>query len=186
MRRTRRAFGRSFAEINPVYARILGQPRVGGWSALGLVGSGLSFVSRGAWRQENEGRGEGQGRKGMVGVLRRGGRRSRSRGSRLAQSQWPTTVCVAGSEGGGEEQGKQSTGKKKKRKKESLGGCSRVPRLPFCPRFLFFWIQFYHKTSTYCINNRTPEPLIINRIPKYNRWSAHWRFYYIKDRFSKL
>ena len=84
--RIRRVFGWFIAKINPACARILGQPRVGGWSALGLVGYGLGFAGRGAWRQENEGRGEGQGRKGAVGVLRREERRSRSRGSRLAQS----------------------------------------------------------------------------------------------------
>jgi len=44
----------------------------------------------------------------------------------------------------------------------------------FCPPFpSLFLIQFYHKTSTYCINNRIPKPLIINRISKYNRWSAY-------------
>jgi len=38
------------------------------------------------------------------------------------------------------------------------------------PSSLFFCLtQFYHKTSTYCINNRIPGPLILNRIPKYNR-----------------
>ena len=128
--RIRRVFGRSFAKIDPDCARILGQPCVGGWSALGLVGSGLGFAGHGAWRQENEGGGEGQGRKGTVEVHRAS-----------------ATIC---------------------------------------PLFLFFWIQFYHKTSTYCINNRIPELLIINRIYKYNRWSAYWRFDYIKDRFSKL
>jgi len=55
-------FGRSFAKISPSYARILGQPRVGGLPALELVGLGLGFAGRGACKEENEGGYEEQGK----------------------------------------------------------------------------------------------------------------------------
>jgi len=66
-------------------------------------------------------------------------------------------------------------------------GGSRFTRASatFCP-ISFFFIQFYHKISTYCINNRIYRPLILSRIPKYNHWSAYWSFDHIKDRFSKF
>ena len=46
----------------------------------GLVGSRLGVAGRGAWKEENEGGGEGHGRKGAVGVSRRGRRRNNSPG----------------------------------------------------------------------------------------------------------
>ena len=64
MRRIRQAFGRPFAEINPVYARILGQLRVGGWPALRLVGLGLGFTGHGAWKEQKRRSRRGTGEKG--------------------------------------------------------------------------------------------------------------------------
>ena len=102
-----------------------------------------------------------------------------------AQRRQPAPACVAGTK---EEvkQGKQSTGGGRRRKKESSGGRVHACVDRFLPPFPFFLIQFYHKTSTYCINNRIPGPLILNRNPKYNRWPAYWAFDHIKDRFSKF
>jgi len=109
-----------------------------------------------------------------VEVTQRGKEKQAHRGGLdWAQGRRPAMVCVVGSEGGEEEQGKQSTETGREEEERSEGGSgSRVPRLLFVP-FSFFLIQFYHKTSTYCINNRIPGPLILNRIPKYNCWSAY-------------
>ena len=97
-------------------------------------------------------------------------------------------ACVAGSEGGGEEQGKQSTGRGRRRKMREGGvEVSRVNPPPFSLFLLELNSSLLapHDYSLLIIP-RVPEPIILNRIPKYNRWSAYWLFDYIKDRFSKF
>ena len=132
-------------------------------------------ADRGVWKEEKRttrrgtrerrgGRGfhaEGEGGAAHGGVdwLKAGDRRRRA---------WPEAKEEKKNRGS-----RVGDGKRKKKNEDREGGRGfTVPRLLFA-HFSFFLIQFYHKTSTYCINNRIAGPLIINRIPKYNRWSAY-------------
>ena len=129
-------------------------------------------------RRRNEREGEEQG--GERAVVR-GEEEEAGMGGRLARGRRSATACVAGKDRGSRA-GKREEEEEEERKGVGVHAClSRV-----LPLFPFFLIHFYHKTSTYCITNRIPEPVIINRIPKHNRLLAYLPFDYIKDRFSKL
>jgi len=173
------------------------RPRVGGdagtWRASprvlwrGVAASSREEKTRVKLESANGGGAEGRAKRRRCCVWRRN--KKLARGVDWAEGRRPAPACVTGSKGGDEageaEQGERGGEEEEERSKGGGSGFT-VPRLLFARFSLFFWIQFYHKTSSYCINNRIPKPLIINRIPKYNRWSAYWPFDYIKDRFSKL
>ena len=72
-----------------------------------------------------------------------------------------------------------------KEEREGRVGVSRM-NSPFFPFFEFNSSLLAPHDCSLLIIPRVPKPLILNRIPKYNRRSAYWLFDYIKDRFSKL